>query len=491
MSDSTSKTGTTKTENKSVKNSANTKNTQVQKDEKNLLFNYLVSNRSKLCEYITKHGEYTKIIEQIKDIENRFEVPSIFKKILFDEKDNYGKIFEFPTIELLQIITIIITFFKINKIHDIFSHNGLLANCLDINIKIDQKCCPEITSYFVKLERGVTKQKINQYYKMEEIYIDDLKTRITNSKSEQNMLICSWPTRIQENLLIHYFLENKIVDVMIIIGEYFGGACLSLHDFELIKKYDYHLEIINGKQLCFLDYFKDDKIRKNNDSRSKIMLLHKKTCNNTNIIQSGMSKELFTPNIITKESSNIEKVLSFIKNQNLLSNNTTGLNNDYIIQDLMVNNLIPKFINTISDNSAKTEFKTIYYHVISNPILYGSIPNCINTLDMFKFWKFSTMNGIFPTRIISDIQFLEYYNNVVNAELRGLKYYHDNKNIPVWINTIDSLKKYLYLVNSGCITTTLNEVNQKYHEEVRITKISIDKIGHLYSLDCCSNLSFM
>ena len=250
-------------------------------------------------------------------------------------------------------------------------------------------------------------------------------TTTISAPTTTRICIITWPERDLEQI-ITTLIQRKIFDAILIIGETHERSCLSGTFHANLNVLLYSIVVLPVKQLCHLDYFKDDLARNNKCCRSCLTVL----------LNHNFGFLIPTIQEICGQHNFMESLMEHITDREAL-------------QELVIMGLLPQWIGKITDALTCDRIS-----VIVNKILKYSIKTTDNKLipfwlpendvDILLFWYRKTKTKTFPVSINTRERVHDYYTKVLSVnELYGLTRSKINFTIPMWIDTVRVAEMYL------------------------------------------------
>jgi len=371
------------------------------------LLEILKSNRNKLVEFILANGDYDVIKQILLDIEENVNNISIVRDLFLG---NYGfeyykqkSIYELPTNQLINIIIGLCDLLGVFEIEEIMGGQGLLSSILKNRTTLDIKC----TDANIKLET----MGLPKYIEIERKHI----LEYMNETNDDKLYISTWINDYEDYIRI---LKQKTIKQMLLIGN------LNLMN-EFIDKIktipEYKIFYLQGKQICYMDYFKFNHLQNLNNNphcRSSLILIAKDIDLTEQLIKTYVGHENFT---------------DFIK-----------YDDRYLLQDLVIKRIIPKWSVDIllEDNEdKKKELIKMVQYFISKKI---KLPKFIKNFENLVFLYNTKLEGYYPNNINNYKKFIEYKNYYEKT----VEYVY-----PEWINGGNEEKVYLFLEFSSPFKT--------------------------------------
>lgn len=234
-------------------------------------------NSNFLC-YLNEHGSQDHLVHLLNRLEESWPNVSLVTSYIFTRCLN-NKVWEIPTNELCQGIIQLCKILEIKTIHEMAAGMGLLSARINA-LTSELKC---VTTNSKKKTFGIGEYTFADVMDVPIGEIND---------SESDMFVVSWPHGTFETDLLKTIRKHS-KDYVMIVGEAtkvystnVGDRCivtsygntLSSEFQPQMKSMGYDFVYLQFKQLCFLDNFTHDKVRKTpNSSRSITTLYFKST----------------------------------------------------------------------------------------------------------------------------------------------------------------------------------------------------------------------
>lgn len=388
---------------------------RILKDDRDALPDFLKEN----CKY-----DYLKsLLREIEDINTNETkqinmIISLFLGTFGLESNKQKAIYELPTEELLTILKYICEFLEINNIEELCAGQGILSHML--SHYLGDNYTVNATDGFRWIETTSRKRYYNVTKKLFLNYCLD-----NTVNFDDKLLIISWmPDKdIQD---FHKLLEMKTPKNLVIIG-----CPTDKHIVELrtkLKNLGYSGVNIPVKQLCYRDYFKDNKYFPEDSCRSSMMF-------------------------VTKEIE-IEKLNTLLLNIKLKYNDCLCKKIDNISDKCILQDIIIRYIDNfylINELDNESKFKKILKYC-KQLMKKGSItiPNYLENYNEFMFWVKKALQSKYPLKIISRDKFKEYEGLITILENdNGLNELKEIDVLPDWIDSVTTAEKYIWLEYSN------------------------------------------
>jgi hypothetical protein len=337
---------------------------------------------------------------------------SLFVGYMGNESNKQRAIYELPTEELLIILKYICDFLNIKHVEEIGAGQGLLSHMLQHHLGDDYTVVASDgrwaeTSYRHKYYNVIKKLFLS--YCLDDINFDD------------KLLVISWADKDITDL--HKLLELKTPKNLVIIG--YSNDNYIFHLREKLKNLGYTGATIPVKQLCYRDYFHNNKYYPDESCVSSLMF---------------MTKNEEDPDILNKLLLNIK-----LRYSNCLSKKVGKITDKFILQDIIVNYIGNYYLINSLDNEER--FKKLYKYCLR--IMKKStivIPTYLEKYKEFIFWSVKSIKDKYPLQILSREKFIEYMEliNTLDGE-NGLENLKENGYMATWIGNNDDAEKYLWL----------------------------------------------
>lgn len=368
-------------------------------------YDILHHNRELLSDFLQLNGYYDVIKGYLLDIEKNVEEKNIINKLLLGtyglEINKQRAIYELPTIELVRCIEHICHTQNINEVVETCAGQGLLAEMIG-----------RLTKLNVSATDGQLWSQTSglpTYCKVDKKLIIDHGTG--DEQFTNKLVVIAWITPIMMTDL-KMLLELKNVDNILLIGEAYCDAIRTT--MRQLKGFGYNLNNISAKQLCFRDYFRNNKLFPDECCRSSIILCTKNT---TNII------ETINPDLLTRPFK--------------------CYTDKMYLQDLIMNGTLPSWCQSLFESDdLKIFIKQIAKCILKKYIVPCYIDNYID----FEYWYNKKIAKKYPKNISTYDKFCEYKNLLDKLYSdNGLQLLRDQYIVPSWVDTIVLAEKYIWL----------------------------------------------
>lgn len=405
------------------------------------LYNLLSKDRtnvSGLCDFLEKYGDYETLKNIFKKLEIIYSDNALTSKLLIGqigpEINKQKSIFEFPTLELINLIDSICETINITKIEEIMTGQGLLSCMLNKILNKNQKRFDIVaTDGFCCLE---TSGKPT-YYNIQKKLLLQYTLNLNNPDIQNTLYIVSWPPnnvlKPNENIcgtieLIN-FIANTKPKYLVIIGDLDNyNETIKLND--ILNEHNYMSTLLPIKQICHKDYFKivdefSDTINyPQNASHSSVLFCS--MIENMNEIDIQLL-EILNQGILEVCKNNLREILK--------------MNDDIVMMDLYSHEYIPAWPLKIDQNEKKVFISKL-------GMLYQNkhydIPDYIKNFNDFIFWSDLQLRDLYP-EIKKEEKFVEYKELVAEINNGNLSSLKQKYIIPIWIDNNDEGLKYLYV----------------------------------------------
>jgi len=394
------------------------------------LYNSLLHRRLDLADLLLKDGDYDNLSKLLKEIEEKIDEKDIIHKLMMAKKTTVNitpgqrsKINELVTKELINVIFCICNVINTKgklEIHEFNGGSGLLTYLLSKKFEDDKDNDVKFFTYETLLMD-------TQYYRATADTLQNYITRNIINMDITRICILNWPSRNDE-VDIEALLNNKLFDAVFIIGEPYDRTGVSGDFFEhFYEQESYGVSILPVKQLCHLDYFKNDNIRNKKSCRSAVTLLLN---NNYSFLTDDIREICGKTNFVENVPENITEA--------------------ECIQDLTEMELIPSWIIKMEPGLECDKAVRILKNIITKQITLDKqlIPSWLpeNNIDILEFWYTIVCAKKFPLLIKTKEQITDYYNAFAKLSCPGgLSRCKVNCSIPLWIDSVKIAEKYLFV----------------------------------------------
>ena len=365
-------------------------------------------DREKLPEFLKNNCNYDYLKNLLMNLELQDNnISDLFLGKKGYESNKQQAIYELPTEELLIILKCICDCLNIKTIEEMGAGQGLLSNMLRHHL--DNSYNVVATDGAKWIETSNTKKYYNITSKLFLEYCLD------NVNYNEKLLIVSWIAK-EDILDFLKLLEIKKPMNVVIIG-------CPFYKYNT-EQLGYTVTGIPVKQLCFNDYYKDNKYFPTDSCRSSILLL---TRNTQDIINNVLL------NIKLKHDQCLCKKMKLIPDK-------------VIIQDIIKNCMKKenKYLIDYLDNADK--FKKISRYLVK--IMRDEIndPIYLKKYREFIFWIRKTIEFKYPKNITTREKFKEYLKLLkILGEENGLNKLKEIGIIPGWVNDTTTAEKFIWL----------------------------------------------
>ena len=369
------------------------------------LFDILAYRRGSLLDFLQVNGSFDNLKNLLTEIEeNNGDTFDIIRKLFLGnigfECNKQAAFYELPTHELVKTITNVCEELEIFKVEEIASGTGLLSGLL-----------ARLTNLEINATDGKTwiNTTTNFHQVQEKLFLEYAMDNITNY--DDKLMVISWiPDKVTSD--IEEMMTKRRFKQVLIIGERYNKCNIDVEwiMFEL----GYNKIIIPTKQLCYNDYFANNKMYPEDGIKSCCTLY-----------------------LLDNHEVQIESEENAI---NVIVEPTERM----IIQDMVIYGVLPKWtLNMLNDDIIKKTIVDIESSIRFNNKNKTMIFDVIENINEFNFWFNKHPN--FP-KIITKEKFIEFYNicEILN-DTNGLETLKQKYFIPQWIMNKDEAEKYLYL----------------------------------------------
>lgn len=379
---------------------------------------FLIHDRKEVCElpeFLVKYGYHQNVVNTLREMELENEHTTklsyihelLLGKIGFEHNKQMA-IYELPTIELLDLISKIVSIFDITEIEEVMAGLGLLAKTLELYFaKEDVDCEIKATDGHRWIETSgeptyfPVEKKLLLQYVIEEETIESNKLFLF-SWIGKNCLASGQDNQRNDFLL---FMEKIEPPIVLLIGNPL------LYEPVLARlSNDYMYCICKTEQICYRDYFHQDKYVQNS---STLVLVHKeKMCIPTiDELTLLLNCEDIDTEIHIKPKTNIE-----------------------VFHDMIGHKLLPQWCNEL-DEGQQIKFIQLY-----KDSEFDEIPDYIQSLTDYEFVNSLTNVPLFSNKLKFQ-EFKQLYDLISSQTLHSLK---EKYILPKWIFTREMAKKYVF-----------------------------------------------
>lgn len=202
--------------------------------------------------YLKNNGDFHQLTKTIRNLEKESES---FYLSRFLTKENERVVYEIPTNELCNVLA---TIFKDHELIEVGAGSALLSARLQKHFNINIIATDKFDNNF-RIKHN------NDFTEVFDISFEELDKKFDNITNK--VIIISWLHSSNQTLFIDMIKRNNPA-IVVHIGEH-EGACYDENFISNLKMLNYHyVYILPIKQISKIDYFVDDKIRKENTSRT-------------------------------------------------------------------------------------------------------------------------------------------------------------------------------------------------------------------------------
>lgn len=376
------------------------------------LHNIFKNQREELLAFLKVNCKYDYLKELLINIELE-QQDSIYDLFLCTsglESNKQKAIYELPTEELLTVIKLICDCNNIKNIQEIAAGQGLVAAMLNYYLGND---------YIIEASDGRryinTSHKKTYYPVTTKLFLEYCLDN--NATFDGKLLIISWvPSNDSRDLI--KLLEIKKPEHVIIIGCPLDKQLYSvkLH----LKTLGYFGASIPVKQLCYRDYYKNNKYFPTNSCRSSLLYM-------------------------TKDQDNLNKILLTIKLKydNCLCTKIETVSDKIILQDIIHRSIKNTYLIDEMNNNNKFKKITKYCAIVMKEQF--EVPVYLKKYKEFVFWLEKTMENKYPLNIDSREKFKEYKNYIQMLLAGQVDILIEKGIIPDWINGATEAEKFIWL----------------------------------------------
>jgi len=387
------------------------------------LYNILKLDRIKLKNYLDINNKYEDLKKILYNIECLYshDYDGNFIKDLFLGKIGYEynkqmAIYNFPTESLIKAIDEIVKLLDIEIIQEIGSGLGLLSYQINKYIKIplvatDGKNWLETNSF-------------NNYYS---VIKKDILEYNEFDNNKKKLFILSWLINNNSEEINKFIEKVKPSNILFINNDNLYSDEL----FDNLKTKNYNIIRLPLKMLSYKDYFKKY-IDFNNITLDKV----------------SCRQKLYLA-ILNCENNNVNENINLDILKDKIGINHFDINdnkeNNYILIDLVSENILPVWILNLKDEDHK---KAIYLvnKILIEGKLVNKIPNWINNLRELEFWYKQKIKFMFPILIKTNEKFVEYFNFMKKIDtINGIDDLKLQYILPFWIDSYDNASKFFWL----------------------------------------------
>lgn len=393
----------------------------------------LMGDRKRLPDFLEKHGDYSNLVDLVKKIEAKNPTePDIWKKLMMGKKTLPGQditanlkraLYEMPTKELLHVINFLLLIFNIKEVNELAAGQGLLTTLLQrkfktdgIDIKIsasDSLTWTQTSDTTTYQETKIQRQSIYDF--TNELY-DTRRLRFA-----KKAVIISWIYKTFEEELLD-LMREKSTNLYIIIGEGIGKSCMSAMTHYKIAQLGYKIIRLPVLQMCYNDYFLANEVHSEDTCRSQVTLITNPNCTFTS-----------------------DELINFCGISNFAPKFSENLTEKEVIQDLCVDNIIPRWISKLDETKMKKACVTVslvhkYRHIFPE----AKVPDWVLNQRELTFWISKKILKKFPV-LITDNTTLNTYMNLLENLRNNLSKYKTEGKLPVWIRTEELAEQYFWI----------------------------------------------
>ncbi|AYV76924.1 MAG: hypothetical protein Barrevirus4_8 [Barrevirus sp.] len=404
----------------------------MDKSEDKQLTYILKYDRDQLPSFLKKDYSYNHLINLLKLIEsNNGVIADLFLGLTGLESNKQRAIYELPTYELLSVLKCICETLNIRSIEEIGSGQGLLAHMLNYHLNdptysvLATDGCRWIETSHNKKYYDVT-NKFFLNYCLEEL-------------QDNKLLIVSWLPEDDIADFVKIVKTGKYHNIVIIGCPFSNYIYDLLIDLEL-SELGYKVIGMPIKQICFQDYFKDNKYFDNNCCRSTTILI-------TSLPDNQVNNLLLT--IKLKEGKNLCKKIVTIKDK-------------IIIQDLIKSNKCSYLLPHLDNDNKLKKISKCFLEIIRDNYDVFPLHPYLKKYGEFVFWCKKVKEHKFPTNILTREKFKEYVRalNILNSD-NGVTKLKEKGIISSWVPDNDKVmaEKCIWLDHSRTSKTWKQSIN--------------------------------
>lgn len=376
------------------------------------LYITLKNDRDELPNFLKKNCDYAFLKNLLIEIENNKEHgknKNIIKKLFLGkcglESNKQKAIYELPTNELLKIIKFICEYLNVNIIEELASGQGLLSHMLEFKLG---------NSYTINATdglRNIETSNKNKYFNVQNKMF--LNYCLDDTNFDNKLVIISW-TPLNDYVDLCNLLRIKKPENIIIIGDKHNKL------FNKFKELNYECCIIQAKQLCFKDYFKNNIISNDETITSSILF-------------ATLKQDIHIKTLLLNIKLKLNDCLLKINNNNsdkiIIQNAIRKMEIEYILPMITDDNI--KEIVRMTCDINKYQFQ---------------IPNFIKNYDELIIWYNLEKKRKYPTNIKTKKKFKEFmsYNNKLNSD-GGLDELKNKGVLSNWVTDIQMASKFIWL----------------------------------------------
>lgn len=326
------------------------------------------------------------------------------------ESNKQRCLYELPTNELLKTIETVCHELEIPTVENIMVGQGLLSRMLK-----------DTTDLTVKSTDGL--QWIQTFGKK---YVNDVVIKVFTRYLmeygfDDRLLIFSW-LPIDTIGEVKKFIETKKPKYMMFIGE-FGHKISSFKTIEeTLSSQSYHTLLLPVKQLCYQDYFINNKFFPEDCSRSMVMLC----------IRQDQNQEPFDDTVIKCSCAPFlwDKIVD-------------RYDDSVYIQDLVAKGVLGNYLLTEMENKTSEQIKEIVK--FCGKIYYNKVPKFIDSYQDAKFYMDMVALRRYPKQITCLEKFKEYKELYNRVNMEGFQALVALQMLPPWISSNTEAEMYFYM----------------------------------------------
>lgn len=446
--------------------------THLLSDESFNLYNVLVNKRTDLPAYLEEHGSHDNLVKLLKEIEKNNtddvinQIMTNFKMLEPYKLDNKGTkgnpfIFELVTKELVSVLTNISQIINTKDKMTIVEFNSKLGLTSEmLRRSFAKEGVNNVT--FVTCEKDNKEGRPGNIPMSASIksFIPTVKSDIYGyvskfkaAPSMSYVSIINWPCKSQEADIMT-LINRKMFDALIILGEPPGRSCVTKEFFQkLSSNKDYKVKILPIKQICHIDYFKNENTEET-ISRSCATLLLK-----------------------NENADIIEDLVEICGQENFHKTQAPELTMSETLRDLAIMEMFPAWVAEIKDEEEIKVLYEVINDILNSTTRYKTdffIPTWMPAnVDMLKFWNTKRKQNKFPKRIKTANKMKAFYALMTNLETNdGFTKLKLSCTFPYWVETKAIAEKYIMLkfsvTSKGSIEwdKDYESFNKKYNETI-------------------------
>lgn len=405
------------------------------------LYNALSEDRESLVDILSEMNDYDTLKDVISKIEKKHsDKNEVWHDLctgkIGDETNKFSAIYEIPTKQLINSLTIIFQIYNINKIDEVGAGMGLLTSLLQkkfdedyykVKLLASDNCSSDVTNIPLDFTKIVKKD------------VSDIIFQHKKNLNPPDGVICCWPTTKEIWKQISDLIKSKCAKVIILITEIRQKSVLPK---EFKGESDYRIYDLPIYQSSYLDVYENN-IIDGLYSRSKTFILVRKDLEEFDLT------EILSPNLYERKEIDPSRIA---------------------LLDLAIIKKIPYWICALKTEEELKAAKKIFESIKKNSRFYKKeIPDWIPNMDLLIFWYSRKNKKMFPIRINTEEKLREYQDKVINMTPEKIKKLKDDGDLPDWISPsyIDMYFWLMYSVpdnDTGKWKENIGKFNQKFNQ---------------------------